>query len=402
MLRRGAVSLLLTAGMMSAVLLATASCGGNGAGTGSAPASAPGAPGPASNTTGLPLDIPPGFTISTFARGLGNPRVIEWDSGGTMLVSITGGGRVVALPDEDRNGTADTTVTVADGLNEPHGLAFSPSDPRQLYIAETDQVAIWDYDPRTHTAGNKRKIIDLPSGSGHFTRTIMFMPAPNEKRLLISVGSSCNVCYEDDWRRAKILVAAADGSGLAPFGSGLRNSVFMAVNPVTSQVWATENGRDNLGDDVPPDEVNIIEEGKDYGWPTCYGKNIHDTGFDTKVYSPGQDPCAGKTLSYIDLQAHSAALGLDFFGSGWPAEFGHDLLVAFHGSWNRSVPTGYKLIRVRLDRKGGYLGTEDFITGWLRPDGSVIGRPVAVSIRDGDAIYISDDKAGLIYRVTRN
>jgi glucose/arabinose dehydrogenase len=364
---------------------------------------APGKPAaPGTNTTGMLLELPAGFSISFFAQGLGNPRVIAWDSTGTMLVSVTGDGKVVALPDTDNNGVADRVITVAGGLNEPHGLAFLPSDPRRLYIAETDQVAIWDYDPASHTAANKRKIIDLPGGGRHFTRTLLFLPPPNDDKLLIAVGSSVDVGYETDWRRADILVANADGSGLATYATGLRNSVFMAVYPVTRQVWATEMGRDYLGDNLPPDEINIIEQGGDYGWPTCYGKNVHDTSFDTKTYPPGVDPSAGKTRSYIDIPAHSAPLGLAFFdGAGWPvARYGHDLLVAYHGSWNRSVPTGYKVVRMHLDERGNYLGAEDFITGWLQPDGSVLGRPVAVSIRDDGVIYISDDDAGVIYRVT--
>jgi len=353
------------------------------------------------NTTGLPLTLPPGFSISHFAQGLDNPRVIEWDPGGTMLVSVPADGKVVALPDADGNGVADQTITVAEGLNEPHGLAFLPSDPTKLYIAETDQVAVWDYDPQTHTATNKQKIIDLPGGGRHFTRTIMFLPPPNGDKLLISVGSSTDAGNESDPRRAKILIANADGSGLQTYSSGLRNSVFMTMHPVTGQVWATEMGHDNLGDNIPPDEINIIQQGKDYGWPMCYGKNVHDTAVDPKTYPPGVDPCAGKTPSYIDIQAHSAPLGLAFFDKGLPAGFGHDLLVAYHGSWNRSVPTGYKVVRYRLDDKGAYQGVEDFITGWLRPDGSVVGRPVDVKMKDG-VIYISDDSTGAIYRVTYN
>ena len=345
--------------------------------------------------------LPPGFSISIFADGLQTPRVLAWDGAGNLLVSDMGNGQVVALPDRDNNGAADEKGVVADGLNNPHGLAFLPADPTRLYIAETDQVAVYNYDQNTLKATGKQKIIDLPPDGEHITRTIMFMPPPNQDKLLISVGSSANVVNESDWRRAKILVANSDGSGLRAFASGLRNSVFMAVHPVTKQVWATENGRDYLGGDLPPDEINIIEDGHDYGWPNFYGKNIHDTQFDSTTYPAGQDPAAGKTPSHIDLQAHSAPLGLAFIDSqSWPAEYKYNLLVSFHGSWNRTVPTGDKVVRIRLNRNGVYQGIEDFITGWLQPDGSKLGRPVGILFKQDGSAYISDDQSGVIYRVT--
>ncbi len=160
-------------------------------------------------------------------------------------------------------------------------------------------------------------------------------------------------------------------------------------------------GRDLLGDNIPPDEINIIEEGKNYGWPICYGKNIHDDQFDKNTYI--RNPCMEpfETPSSIDLQAHSAPLGLAFFPEeGWPEEYWHDLLVAYHGSWNRTEPTGYKIVRMRLDNEGKYEATEDFITGWLNGKNEALGRPVDILIQPGGLMYISDDKAGVIYRIT--
>lgn len=378
------------------LVLIAASCGKSQSTTQPQPQPEPQAPQPGTNSTGLPLTLPDGFSISIFANNLGSPRAIAWDPDGVMLVSITSSGKVVALPDADGNGVADRQVTVAAGLKEPHGLAFKGDGT--LYIAETDQVAVYDYARGTFQATNKRKIIDLPGGGQHFTRTIMWRPPPDDNQILISVGSDSNVGYESDSRRAAILVANADGSGLRVFASGLRNSVFMAVHPATQDVWATENGRDNLGDNIPPDEINIIKDGNDYGWPTFYGKNVHDTSFDKNIYN--SDPSIGKTPSYIDIQAHSAPLGLAFFPEqGWSSDYALSLLVCYHGSWNRSVPTGYKLAIMHLDNNGNYQGTEDFITGWLQPDGKVLGRPVDVSIRSGGNIYITDDQAGLVYLV---
>lgn len=181
---------------------------------------------------------------------------------------------------------------------------------------------------------------------------------------------------------------------------GLRNSVFFTWHPVTQKLWATEMGRDNLGDNTPPDEINIIEEGKTYGWPNCYGKNIHDSEFDKKVYV--RNPCMEpfETPSTIDIPAHSAPLGLAFIpsNSDWPKEYWGNLLVAYHGSWNRSTPTGYKVVRHKFNEKGDYQGVEDFITGWLTPKGA-LGRPVDILVRPDGTLYLSDDKAGVIYKI---
>lgn len=390
--------------LLIGVTLGAASCGtgGKSASTrhGSSPATQPSAAA-TGNTTGLPLTLPPGFSMSIFADGLQTPRVLAFDGAGNLLESDMGSGQVIALPDRDNNGVADRHVVVASGLNTPHGIAFLPSNPARLYIAEIDQVSVWDYDQAAMKASNKQKIIDLPASGEHVTRTIMFMPPPNQDKLLISVGSSANVTNADDSTRAAIFVANSDGSGYRPFATGLRNSVFMAVHPVTKQVWATENGRDNLGDNVPPDEINIIQDGHNYGWPDFYGKNIQDKQFDPITYPPGQNPVAGMTPSYIDLQAHSAPLGLAFVtAANWPADYKDNLLVSFHGSWNRTVPTGDKIVRIKLDRQGNYLGIEDFITGWLQPDGTKLGRPVGIAFDKNGTAFISDDQSGVVYRLT--
>jgi len=385
---------LLVAACASCAQSASTSHPGAGSTSPARSTSPPGSAAAPVNSTGLPLTLPPGFSISYFARDVTDARVIAFDPNGNMLLSMTSQGLVVALPDTNSDGVADEALQIAGGLNQPHGIAFKQvGNAWKLYIAETDGVATYDYDPKTMKAANRQKIISLPGGGEHFTRTIDFLP---DGRLIIAIGSDCNACFEADPLRAKILVANPDGSNLRTYASGLRNSVFQAIHPVTGQVWGTENGRDNLGDDLPPDEINVITQGADYGWPTLYGKNIVDTQFDP---NPGPNPTAGKTPSYIDIQAHSAPLGLAFFpATGWPAGFAYNLLVAYHGSWNRSVPTGYKVVRYNLDRNGNVLGSGDFVTGWLRPDGSVLGRPVGIGIK-GNNIYISDDNLGVVYRV---
>lgn len=348
---------------------------------------------PSDNLTGeVPtrLKVAEGFSAFIFAKNLVNPRVLIKDKNGVLLTSITAKGKVVALPDKDNNGVADDIITIAGDLKNPHGIAMyclaGIGDACRLYIAESNAVFVYDYDSVNFKVLNKKKIIDLPDDGGHYTRSLLIAKG----KLLISIGSSCNVCIEKNDFRAKILQSDADGKSLKPFASGLRNSVFMTVNPADEKIYATEMGRDLLGDDIPPDEINIIEEGKNYGFPNCYGKNIHDDNFDHNTYI--RNPCMEpfETPSFIDIPAHSAPLGLAFYGN--------DLLVALHGSWNRTVPTGYKVIRYDLNSKI----SEDFITGWLDADGKTAwGRPAGILVDKDKNIFISDDKAGFIYLVRR-
>lgn len=375
------------------------------------------------NLTGLPLKIPNGFSIDIFAKNLKNPRDLTLDNSEEyLLVSVPSEGKVLALKDTDKNGKVDEVITLLKGLNRPHGIAsvcLTQSDIAQknentvgmpycfgkIFVAESHQVVSYDYflgEDRKPTAKNPKKLFGLPNGGNHFTRSLLFIKDENGKnKLLTSVGSSCNVCREQDSRRASILVSFPDGSDLKTYARGLRNSVFMEIHPNTKKIWATEMGRDLLGDNLPPDEINMIVEGKNYGWPICYGKNIHDKNFDENVVYK-RNPCMEpyETPSSIDIPAHSAPLGLAFFPeSGWD-EFNDDLLVAYHGSWNRTEKTGYKIVRYQLNQNGTYLQGEDFITGWLDQD-TVLGRPVDILIASDGIIYISDDKAGVIYIMQR-
>jgi len=338
-----------------------------------------------------PLNAPEGFEISVFADNLPGARVMTFGPDGNMWVSQTKEGEISVLEIDDGK-VVSVNLFMAD-LNRPHGLSFDPSNPNILYIAEEEKISRIDV---STTTSKKEKIIDLPSGKGHFTRTIAFGP---DDRLYVSTGSSCNVCNEEEDMRAKIFSMEKDGGDLKEFARGLRNAVFFIWDDL-GKMWATDNGRDFLGDDLPPDEVNIIEKEKNYGWPVCYGKNIHDTDFDKNTYirPPCQEPF--ETESHIDIQAHSAPLGLSFVSEiGWPSEYHGNLMVAYHGSWNRSVPTGYKVVRFVLDEDGNYVSRENFITGWLSDDNDVFGRPVDILIGEDGSMYISDDKAGLIYVV---
>ncbi|MFA6973426.1 MAG: PQQ-dependent sugar dehydrogenase [Parcubacteria group bacterium] len=345
----------------------------------------------AQNSTGMPLDLPVGFSISIFAKDLPLARMMHFDSSGNMWLSRTRAGAVALL--EIKNGQVASQNDIFRGLSNPHGIALDPVDPRVLYIAEENKIS----KALLNTEAPLQKIADLPSGGGHSTRTLLFGA---DGRLYVSIGSSCNVCAEKDNRRAKIFSMNKDGSDFREFAKGLRNSVFLATNPRTQEIWATEMGRDLLGDNVPPEEVNVLKAGEDYGWPYCYDNNIHDDNFDPQK----NVSCEGKTPPHIAFQAHSAPLGLTFVpeNSNWPAEYKNDLLVAYHGSWNRSVPTGYKIVRFELNEQGDVVGKEmDFISNWLQGN-EALGRPVDLKFGPDGALYVSDDKAGVIYRVEYN
>jgi glucose/arabinose dehydrogenase len=358
------------------------------------------------------LHVPDGFQIGVYASGLTGARVIEFDPKGRLVVSQTSEGKIVLIEDTNNDGKADSVKTLAEGLLNPHGLAFKcDGNVCDLYVAESNALSKYVYDAEAGALRDKEKLTDLDFSKTnlHKTRTLLFLDDPSTQSgvsqagtLLVSVGSSCNVCNEEGSMHARIMAYDLQTKKLTEYARGLRNSVFMARNPVTGKIFASEMGRDGLGDETPPDEMNIVESGRNYGWPVCYGKNIHDTNFDKNIYirNPCMEPL--EAAPAIEFPAHSAPLGFSFVPEeGWQDEYWHNLFLAFHGSWNRSTPTGYKVVRIKMNAKGEYLGTEDFITGWLTPEGGKLGRPVDVKALPGGTMYISDDTAGLIYRVIR-
>lgn len=351
------------------------------------------------------FEVPEGFSLNVFAKNIKGARVIELDPKGRIVVSQTSEGKIVVLNDDNYDNVSDGAKVIASNLKKPHGLAFNCETPEKcfLYVAEADELSRFLYDAEIPSLGKKEKLIDIDSSISdrHYTRSLLFLPSPEEDTLLISVGSSCDVCDEGDKDYGSIISYNIKTGEKESYAKGLRNATFLALNPVSGKVFSSEMGRDNLGDNLPPDEVNIIEKGNDYGWPLCYGKNIQDTKFDSKQYFV--NPCGTMNPSFVDLQAHSAPLGLSFIPEeGWPEDYWYNLLVSYHGSWNRSEPTGYKIVRIKMNSKGEYMGMEDFITGWLTKEGDKIGRPVDIKVLSGGVAYISDDGSGVIYRLHRN
>ncbi len=336
------------------------------------------------------LKLPAGFHIGIFAHSK-EPRLLTFSPGGVLLASDVSENRILAFPDPRHTGNSEPVV-VTEELREPQGIAFHNG---KLYVAETHQLRRYDWDEATLKATNGQVIAKLPEGDGHSSRSIVF----HKDKMYVSAGSSCNLCIEKDPRRATVMRFNDDGTGQEIFARGVRNTVGMAVNPKTDTIWGTDNGRDMLGDDLPPDKINNLGSGGDFGWPYCYGNRIPDPW-----KSPGAERCKDTVPPKVELQAHSAPLGLAFYsGNMFPAEYHGDLFVALHGSWNRSVPTGYKIIRVRMDEKGEPKGVGDFITGWLKPGetkkGVHMGRPVGIAVAADGSMYVSDDAGGVIYRV---
>ena len=366
---------------LTTVLLLVAAC--------SAPTETPGQISDGDGTQTSPLSfvqVPQGFEASIFAAGLSGVRMLELGPDDRLYAVRSAAGEVVRF-DLNSDGTANgAPTTVVSGLFLPYGLAFRGGD---LYVGETHQVIRMSGPDFTQ----ETIIVGLPMVRDHWTREIVFGP---DDQLYVSIGSTCNICEETDERRAAVVRYAADGSGEEIVGVGLRNAAGLAFHPQTGALWASQNERDRLGDDVPAEELNILVPGgavEHFGWPYCY-----EAGVPNPEYADAQR-CVGTVAPALQMQAHSAPLGMVFYeGEQFPQEYRGDLFIAFHGSWNRSEPTGYKVVRVRVE-DGRPVSYEDFATGWLTESGSVRGRPVAVEVGPDGSLYVSDDGMGRIWRV---
>ena len=336
------------------------------------------------------LALPPGFSISLLAAGLNAPRFMAFDAAANLLVADQGAGAVYRYPAAD-GAIAPTPAPpepLLTGLDAPSSVAFLQTDGGQrLYVGETSQVSRYPYDPAGPVGDEEVVVPDLPAG-GHGTRTVAFGP---DGMLYLAVGSSCNICDEEDDRRAAVSRYAPDGGGEERLARGLRNPVGLAFQPGTNLLWATVNERDNQGNELPPDLVTVVEQGADYGWPACQPPNG----------TPQEDgaDCSAVTPPTIGIQAHSAPLGLAFYtGEQFPVPYRDDLIVAQHGSWNRQPPAAPKLLLVQFE-DGQPLAALDLATGWQDASGDRWGRPAGLAVAPDGSLIVSDDQAGLLYRI---
>jgi glucose/arabinose dehydrogenase len=334
------------------------------------------------------LRVPDGFTVSVFATGQGRPRLMAVSPEGILVVARRT--EVVALPDADGDGRAEPRVLFAD-MAYAHSVAFGHG---YLYIATTPAVLRVRW-ARGGPEGELQKVIDLPTStpSLHTSRSLAIGP---DGKLYVSIGSSCNACVEGDARRTTIQVYEPDGSGGRAFARGLRNAVGFAWDS-DGRLWAGEPGQDNIGDDAPAEEINLVEDGKHYGHPFFYGRNLPSAAPDAP---PGPAPLAATeaTPAAFELPAHLTPMGLAFYtGTRFPEPYRSSMYLAVHGSTTRTAKGGYKVLRLVMEN-GRPVRAEDFVTGWLDND-TVTGRPVGVVTGADGALYISDDNKGFIYRV---
>ena len=364
--------------------------------------------------------VPPGFKVELFADGLSGPRLIRTAPNGDLFVAETRAGRIRILRAADGAPKPQTREIFASGLHEPFGIAFFPDgdDPHWVYVANTDSIVRFPYRSGDLKASGKSETVvaKLPTG-GHSTRDIAF--TPDGKRLLVSVGSQGNdgegLCrppggleswsrahplgasWGDETGRAAVLAFDPDGKNQQIFATGIRNCVGLAIQPQTGTPWCSTNERDGLGDNLVPDYVTRVRENAFYGWPWFY------IGGNEDPRHAGERPDLKDKVTIPDvlLQAHSASLGITFYGgSSFPAEYRGDAFAAEHGSWNRAKRTGYKVVRIRL-REGIPTGEyEDFLTGFVVNDSEVWGRPVGIAVAHDGAMLVSEDGNGTIWRVS--
>jgi glucose/arabinose dehydrogenase len=333
------------------------------------------------------LRLPPGFAIELWATGVTNARSLAVGTAGTVFVGTRTAGVVHAVTDE---GGRRRVRTIARGLTMPNGVAFRDG---ALYVGELRRILRYDgIEARLDAPPAPVVVAELPAERHHGWRYIAFGP---DGKLYVAIGAPCNVCDRDAEGFGTIIRMNPDGSGRETVAHGVRNSVGFAWQPGKPGLWFTDNGRDMLGDDVPACELNhLTRPGQHFGFPFCHAGDV----VDPELGSLGR--CADATPPEMKLGPHVAPLGLRFYdGRQFPAAWRGSLFIAEHGSWNRSEKIGYRVMRVRMDgtRPATY---EEFASGWLRPDGTVAGRPVDLLVLADGSMLLSDDVAGVVYRIT--
>ena len=336
------------------------------------------------------IKLPPGFKISLYAE-VPNARSMCISPSGTLFVGNREGDKVYAVVDSHKSGKGDIVYTIASGLNSPNGVAFKDGS---LYIATISNILRLDNIEANLSNPPKPVVVydKYPTDRHHGWKFIAFGP---DGKLYIPVGAPCNVCAKENPLYASITRMNKDGSDMEVFASGIRNTVGFAWHPVTQELWFTDNGRDNMGDDIPADELDRApKKGMHFGFPYCHQGDIPDPEFGN-----GKN-CADYTPPEKKLGPHVAALGMRFYtGNMFLPEYKNQIFIAEHGSWNRSTPIGYRVMFVRLDERGKVAQYVPFAEGWLQNDGKVLGRPVDVQVLTDGSLLVSDDLNGAVYRI---
>ena len=349
--------------------------------------------------------VPHGFRVELYATGLNNPRLIRTAPNGDIFVAETDAGDVRVFRGITKDGRPEQMSLFASGLRQPYGINFYPPgpNPQWVYIGDIDEVLRFPYhNGEMKASGKARHIANLPGGGGHTTRDIQF--SPDGKTMFVGVGSRSNVdnplTHPGEKNRADILAFNPDGSGMRVYASGIRNAGGgLAINPKTGQLWCSVNERDALGDNLVPDYITHVEQGGFYGWPWWYIGDHPDPRLKGQPHPPLQNKVL---VPDVLIQAHSASLQPVFYtGKQFPAQYQGDIFAAEHGSWNRNPRAGYEVIRVPLHQTGHASGEyEDFITGFVLPNGDAWGRPVGVAVAPDGSLLVSDDGSNSIWRVS--
>jgi glucose/arabinose dehydrogenase len=338
--------------------------------------------------------VPAGFRVNVYAADFKYPRWLTVAPNGDIFLADTGAGEIIGLRDAQHTGGAQEREVFVGGVRRPFGIAFRED---YVYVGNMNEVARFHYDPKTSKRlGEKEHLLDLPTG-GHETRSLAF--SADGKHLFVGVGSGSNIDTGEDSRRAAVTICDPDGKNARLYATGLRNPVGLALQPVTGEIWTTVNERDELGDDLPPDYFTSLKDGGFYGWPYSYiGDNV-----DPRVKPQKPELVAHAIIPDVLLGAHVAPLQFAFYtGKQFPRSYWGGAFVTEHGSWNRATRSGYEVTFVAFKDGKPSADPVPFLTG-LVPDASkpdVYGRPVGVTVAPDGALLVSDDAAGVIYRVS--
>ena len=346
---------------------------------------------PATEQIKTRLRVPEGYQLNVFAGDVSNARFMRLTSAGDLLVSRPRKGKITLLQaDKNNDGHNDGKRTLLKGLARPQGMDIHAG---WLYVAESNAIGRIQFDAASGTtSGDYQRILTgLGDAGNHWTKTLRVGP---DGWLYVTSGSTCNACEEEDPQRAAMLRISLDGQQTEIYATGLRNAVGFDWAPWNGNLYATDNGRDLMGDDIPPCELNRIKRGAFYGWPYVYGNNVPDPelGTDRELQAATAVP------PVFEFRAHNAPLGITFLRH--QSNPGRTALTALHGSWNRSTPDGYKVLSLQWDANN-VVSTSDFLTGF-EEDGDIIGRPVDVVENATGDIFVSDDYAGVIYRISHS